>query len=106
VPEDVAGALTAGGSALPVVITAPGQNARLTFEGTAGTRRSLVLSSVSISSSIVTILRPNGTTLAAALVGTAGRTFTIDLAATGTYTILLDPRFAATGSMTFRLAAL
>jgi hypothetical protein len=105
VPADVSGQLVAG-SAFTVAITTPGQNARLTFEGTAGRRVSLVLSSVSISSSLVTILRPNGTTLAAVLVSTTGRTLTLDLNATGTYVVLLDPRAAATGGMTFKLADL
>lgn len=106
VPADVSGELVAGGAALTVAITTPGQNARLTFQGTAGRRVSFVLSSVSISSSQVTILRPDGTTLAAVLVSPTGRTFTLDLNAIGTYVVLLDPRVAATGGMTFRLAEL
>lgn len=106
VPADVSGELIAGAPALAVAITTPGQNARLTFQGTAGRRVSLVLSSVSISSSLVTILRPNGTTLAAVLVSATGRTLTLDLNATGTYVVLLDPRAVATGGMTFRLADL
>jgi hypothetical protein len=52
----------------------------------------------------VTILRPNGTTLAAVIASTTGRTVTLDLNATGTYVVLLDPRAAATGGMTLRLA--
>ena len=54
----------------------------------------------------MTILRPNGSTLAAVLVSPTGRSFPLDLNATGTYVVLLDPRVAATGSMTFRLAEL
>jgi hypothetical protein len=106
VPADVVGELVAGAPALTVAITTPGQNARLTFQGTAGRRISLVLSSVSIASSQVTILRPNGSTLAAVLVSPTGRTLTLDLNATGTYVVLLDPRVAATGSMAFRLTEL
>ncbi len=106
VPADVTGELVAGAPAFTVAITTPGQNARLTFQGTAGRRVSLTLSAVSIASSQVTILRPNGTTLAAVLVSPTGRSFTLDLNATGTYVVLLDPRVAATGGMTFRLAEL
>lgn len=106
VPADVTGELVAGAPSLTVAITTPGQNARLTFQGTAGRRVSFTLSAVSIASSQVTILRPNGTTLAAVLVSPTGRAFTLDLNATGTYVVLLDPRVAATGSMTFRLAEL
>ncbi|HJV30448.1 MAG TPA: S8 family peptidase, partial [Gaiellaceae bacterium] len=106
VPPDVVGELVAGGPTLTVALSTPGQNARLTFQGTAGRRASFVLSGVSISSSQVTILRPNGTTLAAVLVSSTGRSFTLDLSATGTYVVLLDPRGAATGEMTFRLSFL
>lgn len=106
VPADVVGELVAGAPALAVAITTPGQNARLTFQGSAGRRISLVLSSVSISSSQVTILRPNGSTLAAVLVSPSGRTLTLDLNATGAYVVFLDPRAAATGGMTFRLSEL
>ena len=105
VPADIAGELVAG-SPSTVAIATPGQNARLTFQGTAGRRISLVLSSVSIASSQVTILRPNGSTLAAVLVSPSGRNLTLDLNATGTYVVLLDPRVAATGAMTFRLTEL
>ena len=104
VPADVSGELVVGGSPLAVSLGTPGQNARLTFQGTAGRRVSLVLSAVSISSSQVTILRPNGTTLAAVIVSPTGKTVTLDLNATGTYVVLLDPRAAATGGMTFRLS--
>jgi hypothetical protein len=34
----VTGTITVGGSSLPIVLNRPGQNARLTFEGTAGQR--------------------------------------------------------------------
>lgn len=106
VPPDVSGELVAGAPALRVAISTPGQNARLTFQGTAGRRVSLALTSVSIESSQVTILRPNGSTLAAVLVSPTGRTFPLDLNATGTYVVVLDPRLAATGAMTFRLTDL
>jgi hypothetical protein len=106
VPADVGGELVAGAPALPVTISTPGQNGRLTLQGSAGRRISLVLSSVSISSSQVTILRPNGSTLAAVLVSPSGRSLTLDLNATGTYVVILDPRVAATGGMTFRLTEL
>ncbi len=106
VPPDVSAELVAGGPTLTVALATPGQNARLTFQGTAGRRASFVLSSVSIASSQVTILRPNGSTLAALLVSATGRSFTLDLNATGTYVVVVDPRAAATGEMTFRLSFL
>jgi uncharacterized protein YhfF len=106
VPADAVGELVAGAPSFTVAVDTPGQNARLTFQGTAGRRVSLVLSAVSISSSQVVILRPNGSTLAAVLVSPTGRSLTLDLNATGTYVVLLNPALAATGSMTFKLAGL
>ena len=85
----------------------PGQNARLSFDAAAGARVSLVLSSVTLASSYVSVLRPDGTTqVAQTLVGPSGRTFTLDLSQTGTHVVVVDPRGAATGSMTLRLSQL
>ena len=105
VPDDASGTLAAGAPPFSLALSA-GQNARLSFEGVAGRRMSLVLSAVTLSSSIVTILRPNGSTHAAAIVSTTGRTFTLDLNATGAYVVLVDPRAAASGAMSLRLTAL
>jgi hypothetical protein len=105
VPPDAAFTGTVGGPSVAVSVTVPGQNARLSFGGTAGTRMSLVLSSVTLASSYVSVLRPDGTTqVSQTLVGPTGRTFTFDLTQTGTYVVVVDPRAAATGSMTLRLS--
>jgi subtilisin family serine protease len=105
VPPDAAFTGTVGGPSVAVSVTVPGQNARLSFGGTAGTRVSLVLSSVTLASSYVSVLRPDGTTqVSQTLVGPTGRTFTFDLTQTGTYVVVVDPRAAATGSMTLRLS--
>src|SRR5260221_48080 len=81
------------------------ENGTLTFSGTQNQRISLLMSQVSINLSTVSILKPDGTQLAAAIgVGTSGAFIdTITLPATGTYTILLDPTRAGTGSMRFDL---
>lgn len=82
----------------------PGQNGRLTFDGSAGTTYSLVVSAVTISQSDVSILNPDGTTLVpATYVSTSGKTITFTAPVEGTYTILLNPRSAYTGSATLRL---
>ena len=53
-----------GGPAVAVTTTTPGQNAKLTFDGTAGQRvASVNMASVTISKSTVSILKPDGTTL-------------------------------------------
>jgi hypothetical protein len=105
VPADVAGTITAGGPAATFATTAPGQNARIAFDGQAGQRISLKLSAVSIANSYVSILKPDGNPLGGnAYVGTSGGFLdTRTLPAAGTYTILLDPQEGATGSATVRL---
>jgi hypothetical protein len=105
VPADVSATIVPGGPAVMVTTTAPGQNARLTFDGAAGSRISLNLTAVTLSSTRVSILNPDGTTLVApTTVGTAGAF--IDpktLPASGTYAIVVDPQTTATGSMTLSL---
>jgi YD repeat-containing protein len=103
VPVDISGTIAPG---VPVTITpTPGQNATLTFNATAGDRISLDLTNVTISSSSVTVRKPDGTTLLSnANVGTAGVFFdATTLPVSGSYSIFIDPKFAASGSMTVGL---
>ena len=103
--EEVTGTITIGGTAVPVSITRPGQRARLTFSGTAGQNLGLGMTGVSISSSNVSILKPDGTTLTTAFaVGTSGSTLDATLPVTGTYAILVDPALVHTGNMTLTLS--
>jgi large repetitive protein len=105
VPPDVTGTLVIGGAAMTATITTPGQNVRLTFDGRAGQRVSLRLSSVTILASYVSVLRPDGTRIGSqSHVTTSGRTITVDLPGDGLYTIVVDPQVAATGSMTLTLS--
>lgn len=105
VPQDASFTGTVGGPPVQIGVTVPGQNARFSFAGAAGGRVSLVLSSVTVSSSYVSVLRPDGTThVPQTLVGVTGRTFTLELTHTGTYVVVVDPRAAATGNMTVRLS--
>ena len=71
-------------------IGTPGQNARLTFAGQSGQRISLKLAPVTISSSYVSILKPDGAQLAANVYVSSSGGFvdTKTLPATGTYTIV------------------
>ncbi|MGH7265095.1 MAG: IPT/TIG domain-containing protein [Candidatus Rokuibacteriota bacterium] len=102
---DVTGAITPGGAAVPVSLTTPGQNARLTFAGTATQRISLWVSNVSIAFSDVSIVKPDGTALVAPTGFHTGGTFvdTKTLPVTGTYTVVLDPRVGNTGTATLTL---
>lgn len=88
----------------------PGQNARLTFTGTAGQRVSLALSDVTIGTSSccaakVSVQKPDGTSLVSTTyVGAKGGFLdTRTLPATGTYTVLVDPQEDDWGGMTLTL---
>ena len=98
------------GSPLTVTTAAAGENARLVFDGTAGQRISLKVGSVTFGASTccsmtLSIARPDGTTLVPPTpMGTnGGFVDTRTLPSTGTYTILVDPQNAGTGSATLTL---
>jgi hypothetical protein len=108
VPADLSGTITPGGAAVTPTTTTPGQNARYTFSGTSGQRISLNITGVSLAPSgsyeTVTILKPNGTTQASAsAVSSSGWIDTQSLTATGTYTVVVDPNGASTGTTTLTL---
>jgi subtilisin family serine protease len=97
--------ITPGGPPVTVTTSTPGENARLVFDGVAGRRISLRVSSVTIgtsccSSAKVSVVKPDGTTLVAPTsFGTNGvfvDTRTLPL--TGSYRIIIDPQSAAVGS--------
>jgi hypothetical protein len=104
VPPDVSGTISAGGAPVPVTTTAPGQNARLSFVGSAGGRVSVQLTGVTVASGTVSVLRPDGTPLVLRSFTTSG-TFVdpVQLPASGTYTVLIDPTGAAVGAATASL---
>ncbi|HMJ00391.1 MAG TPA: S8 family peptidase [Gaiellaceae bacterium] len=113
VPPDVSGSIVAGGGPVSLSLgPVPGQNASLRFDGTAGQRISLRLSSVTIGTSTccgvrISITKPDGTSLIPpALVGTSGATMTATLSVTGQYSILVDPQAANTGGITLTLSLL
>jgi YD repeat-containing protein len=110
VPADPTPSITAGGAAVTVTTTVPGQNVRSGFSGTAGQRISLRMTAVSIGTSTccstrVSIVNPDGSTLVSpTFVGTSGGFIDVQtLATTGTYTIVVDPQGSDTGSMTLTL---
>ncbi|MEO8290765.1 MAG: S8 family peptidase [Gaiellaceae bacterium] len=111
VPPDAVGSVAVGGAATTVSLGVPGQNARLTFSGSAGQRVTLRLTGVTIgtsccSSAQVSVLNPSGTTLLSpTYFGTSGKTLALTLAATGTYTVVIDPQSSATGSVTAALTS-
>jgi subtilisin family serine protease len=111
VPPDATGSLAVNGPSLTVSLAVPGQNARLTFSGSAAQRVTLKLTAVTIgssccSSSQVSVLNPSGSTLLApTFFGTNGKITALQLPATGTYTVLLDPQSNATGNATVTITS-
>jgi hypothetical protein len=103
VPVDTTQAITAGGSAVTVTNTAPGQNGYLTFNGTAGQKISVLVSNVNgIDPAELDVLKPNGTSLLSApiTVTSSGAWLqpTVALPVTGQYKILLDPQLTGVGT--------
>lgn len=112
VPADFTGVLTvpapgATGGALRAPASgnlAVGQNASLTFNGTAGQKLSfnLLNSTIGASSTAcdLTVYDPNHIAISSTLCGT-GTSYldTLTLATTGTYTVYIDPQQTATGSV-------
>jgi hypothetical protein len=104
VPPDATGSLP-----LTVSLATPGQNARLTFTGTAGQSVTLRLTNVTLGTSTccdgqLYVFRPDGTRLSGPFFfGTNGKTVPLQLPTTGAYTVQLDPQDAATGSVTASL---
>jgi YD repeat-containing protein len=110
--EPVSDTLVIGGPSVPLTLSRPGQNARLTFTGAAGQRVSLRVSAVSFgtgtaSAVAVSILNPDGTQLASSFFGTSGGILnTQSFPASGTYTVLIVPSNANTASLTLTLSQL
>ena len=101
VPPDASASLVIGGAPQSIAMTTPGQNGVATFSANGGQSVSLTLSGVTIPSSFISVLKPDGTTLVPrTLVFSYGRMFVATAPLTGTYTIVVDPQGAVTGSMT------
>jgi YD repeat-containing protein len=103
---DVTGTI-AFGTPLTVTTTIPGQNARYTFNATAGQQVSLTVSNSTYTGCIAlnaAILRPDGSTQASS--ATCGNSMFLDsttLQTAGTYTVLIDPQGTGSGSATVQL---
>ena len=122
VPPDASATVTPGGGTVGLTMTAPGQNAQLTFAATAGQRVSLLTqldSSLSAQCFNVRVTAPDGSTQLYSRTTNCGSsdfsgvlpappqltTSVPTLASSGTYTILLNPGNLATGTASFTLYA-
>jgi YD repeat-containing protein len=103
---DATGTMTIDGPSLPVTLTTPGQNGRLTFSGAAGQQITLRMTSVTIpGATTVNILNPDGTALVNFynLSTSGGFIDSKTLPVTGTYSIIVNPAEANTGNATLTL---
>jgi YD repeat-containing protein len=100
VAADLTGSVTIGGSSLPVGITTPGQNGSVTFSGSASQQVTVHLTSNTVGLTTVKLLKPDGTQLTSWSASAAGFDLsTVTLPTTGTYTVVVDPHTAGTGSI-------
>ncbi len=105
VPADQTVATTIGGAAKTVTISAPGQNAVVTFTATAGQTVSFTANSVTTGYTTYTLRKPDGTTLASTSTSSATATIpATTLPVAGTYTILVDPSGAGIGNMSVKVS--
>jgi YD repeat-containing protein len=99
-PSDATGTMVVGGASVPVNLNTSGQNARITFSGNAAQRVTLNITGVTIPWTDVTILNPDSSTLTQTAVNQNGGIIDIQtLTTSGTYTVVIDPRGAATGTL-------
>jgi len=102
----LSGTLNLDGTPTTATLTTVGQNARYTFSGTAGQWVSLGITTVTLTQSTVSILKPDGTTLSSVTVGTTGGSLDPPiLPTTGTYTVTVNPLYQYTGSLTLTLSS-
>jgi YD repeat-containing protein len=104
VPPDITGQMVIGGNAVNVNINTPGQNARLTFSGSAGQRLSLSIDDGA--EGMVSIYNPDGTLLASTFTSSNSANAVIEpqiLPVNGIYTIVVDPSTVRTGNFRLKL---
>ena len=100
VPADLTGSLTIGNPAIPIGISAVGQNANYTFEGAASQQVTVRVTGSNYGCVLVSLLDSGGATLTSA--GPCITNFNLTtwtLPTTGTYTVKVDPSAASTGTL-------
>lgn len=105
VPPDVTGTIVINGSSVRVNITTPGQNAELTFAGTANETATVQATNSTIGCMTIGIVNPDGTLLHSEV--DCGSTFNLIqlLPVTGSYTLSINPQGANTGGMTVKITS-
>jgi YD repeat-containing protein len=92
---------TIGGPGVDLALTKPGQNARLSFTGTAGQRISVVAGTTT--DILLSVRKPDGTTLSSTSGNDVAFIDASVLPVSGTYTMFVDPLIARTGTVKARI---
>lgn len=101
---DVPATLKQGDPATTVQISRVGQNARLTFNGTAGQAYTLNFTSGTFPSSVsISVLKPDGSTLTATSMSSSATLSLPALPVTGTYSVFIGPNGTTTGQVNVQL---
>ena len=104
VPADAAGSAVVGGPAVTVSTTTPGQNAVVSFAGTAGDGLLARIGPFNCCSTRVSVRNPDGSLLAGPVsFNPDGGPLTAHLPTSGTYTLFIDPQGPAEGDLHVRL---
>lgn len=109
VPADFSGSADTAGTPVVATTSTPGQNAQITFSGTSGQSATISLTSGTYPASHcqLSLKKPDGTTITSGQ-DCSGATHSFGpypLTVTGTYTITIDPQYAATGNVTVAVTA-
>ena len=100
VPADANTSTTINASAVGLTTTVPGQNAYVTFSGTANQQVSVAFTSNTMGTVTATLVKPDGTSLTSSTSSASSFTFTTQtLPTTGTYTVKIDPSGTSMGSI-------
>ena len=106
-PADPTVPITAGGPAVTLTTTVPGQNAYATFTGAVGQKVSVLVSNVvNVDPAELDLLKPDGSHAIpgpVTVTNTGAWMQTVTLTANGVYKILLDPQLANVGSADVQL---
>jgi len=109
VPADFSSAIDTAGTPVTVTTTTPGQNAQLTFSATTGQSLSFNLTNGTYPAAhcLLNLKRPDGVlvTTGQDCSGASHSFGPFSLTVSGTYTMTIDPQYAATGNVTVAVTA-
>lgn len=95
------------GQSATVAIAVAGKKGMLLFDGVAGQKVSLAATAVTLGNTAISLIAPDGSTIAASLSSNNGGVLEpVLLPVAGTYTIFVNPHSSRTGSITLALNAI